>query len=820
MNAASVLGIGLVFTLKDEVSNAASAMTQKFKQLDYVSSETAAKMESSLKGIGSGFKLMGAGAAILTPFAVAVNTAAKFEEQMSSVKAATASSANQMVDIKEVIMKAGQETKFSALEAAQGYEELAKAGVKANLIMTGGLTSALNLATAGNISVADSAILAGGAINAFSKETLNVTIVADTLVGGANSAATSVAQLGQALTQSGGIASAAGLGFNDTISALSVMANNFLVGGDAGTSFKTMLASLQPQTKAAQAEFEKLKLTINGQNQFFKDGKIKGIDQIAQQLQDAVKGKTEEQSSEIFRRLFGSDGVRAALALAKEGAQGIEKMKAQMATFTAAKVAEEKLNNFNGAVTILKSNLETFMIKIGSNFLPILKSFAERVTSVVQSLAAFSDTGFGQFVIKLAASIGVGLVALGGFVSAFHTVKFAMMAIQPVLVMLKGAFASTLVPLLPYIAVGVAVAGAIYGMIKAYQSFTDVLNGNAAPANGFLGFMQKIGGAIHAVIAIWKSATNEGFTLSGKLYEALNSIGLGEFALNIGTWIVRIKAFFGGAVERFENLKNVFGSVWEAFGRIGTAFSPIIDLLAKAGFTIDKLGGDVSIFSQLGGYAFDALTLGIRGIAVALEITANYVTLALEGFMIFYNFVTNTFNEINAHITDFKEGFISLPELFGKIGMAITRNLLEGIQAGWSSITSFLVNSLKALPGGEAVASYFGIGGDTAEGQAKQAAVNQTGLAGSGVSDTEIAPSQASSSFSKKVDNINNASVTKAQQTRETSVAMKELSSAGIANTGQQNTQVNLQPKFNVQIGDRDVAAVIREINELDDARS
>ncbi|WP_338761844.1 phage tail tape measure protein [Bernardetia sp. ABR2-2B] len=819
MNAASVLGIGLVFTLKDEVSNAASKMTQKFKQLDYVSSETAAKMESSLKGIGTGFKMMGAGAAILTPFAIAVNTASKFEAQMSSVKAATASSAEQMESIKEVIMKAGQETKFSALEAAQGYEELAKAGVKADLIMTGGLTSALNLATAGNIRVADAAILAGGAINAFSKETLDVTVVADTLVGGANSAATSVSQLGQALTQSGGIASAAGLGFNDTISALSVMANNFLVGGDAGTSFKTMLASLQPQTKAAQAEFEKLKLTINGQNQFFKDGKIKGIDQIAQQLQDAVKGKTEEQSSEIFRRLFGSDGVRAALALAKEGAQGIEKMKAQMATFSAAKVAEEKLNNFNGAVTILKSNLETFMIKIGSNFLPILKSFAERVTSVVQSLAAFSDTGFGQFVIKLAASIGVGLVALGGFVSAFHTVKFAMMAIQPVLVMLKGAFVSTLIPLLPYIAVGAAVAGAIYGMVKAYQSFTNVLKGNTAPANGFLGLMQKIGGAIHAVIAIWKSATNEGFTLSGELYEALQSVGLGEFALNIGTWIVRIKAFFGGAAERFQNLKNVFGSVWEAFGRVGEAFSPIIDLLAKAGFSIDKLGGDVSTFSNLGKIAFEVVIFPIRAIATALELVANYVTFALEGFIIFYNFVTNTFSQINGYIEQFKGGFISLPQLFGKIGMAITTNLLEGIKASWSSITSFLVNSLKALPGGEAVASYFGIGGDTGEGKAKQAAINQTGLAGSGVSDNTTSPKQANTSFKKKVDNINNASVQKEQTQRQATQIMQEAVQSGqsVSSVAAQKAPI---VNVSVELDGEKIHKNITERTELDDARS
>ena len=152
--------------------------------------------------------------------------------------------------------------------------------------------------------------------------------------------------------------------------------------------------------------------------------------------------------------------------------------------------------------------------------------------------------------------------------------------------------------------------------------------------------------------------------------------------------------------------------------------------------------------------------------------------------------------------------------------MAITRNLLEGIQAGWDSITSFLVNSLKALPGGEAVAAYFGIGGSNAEGQAKQAALSQTGFAGQAQSDTSISPTQASSSFNQKMDSINNASVVKAQQTRQTAQAMETLASAGVESTSNANTQVNLQPKFNVQIGDREVAAIIREMNELDDARS
>ena len=68
MNAASILGIGLVFTLKDEVSSAAEKMTNKFKQLDGVSDQLANKMVTNLKKIGQGTALIGIGASITAPF--------------------------------------------------------------------------------------------------------------------------------------------------------------------------------------------------------------------------------------------------------------------------------------------------------------------------------------------------------------------------------------------------------------------------------------------------------------------------------------------------------------------------------------------------------------------------------------------------------------------------------------------------------------------------------------------------------------------------------------------------------------------------------
>src|SRR5688500_13358371 len=61
-------------------------------------------------------------------FAVAVGASARFDKQMSEVQAATHETAANMDLLRESALQAGADTAFSATEAAQGVEELAKAG--------------------------------------------------------------------------------------------------------------------------------------------------------------------------------------------------------------------------------------------------------------------------------------------------------------------------------------------------------------------------------------------------------------------------------------------------------------------------------------------------------------------------------------------------------------------------------------------------------------------------------------------------------------------------------------------------------------------
>jgi hypothetical protein len=121
------------------------AMKKGLVDVERALDDSITKMQSKL---GSAF----AGAALMSPFVIAVNKARAFEAQLSSIKA-LGTPKDKMGDVEKLSLDMGAATKFSALEAAQGIEELLKAGVKMEDIMKGGLKSTLDMAVAGEISV-------------------------------------------------------------------------------------------------------------------------------------------------------------------------------------------------------------------------------------------------------------------------------------------------------------------------------------------------------------------------------------------------------------------------------------------------------------------------------------------------------------------------------------------------------------------------------------------------------------------------------------------------------------------------------------------
>lgn len=328
----------------------------------------------------AGIAALGAG------LASTITTAANFEQQISAISAVAGAGTTSIEALRAKALELGRDTSFSASEAAAGMEEMVKAGLSIADVMNGGARAALDLAAAGGLSVAEAATVASNAMNAFGLSGDKMAHIADALAGASVASATDVHELGYAMASVGAVANTVGLSFDDTTTAISLLAQAGLKGSDSGTSLKTMLLNLNPSSKSAAAEMRTLGIiTEDGSNKFFDAaGNVKSMSEVAQVLQDSMAGLTKEQQINALQTAFGTDAIRAAAIMAKAGAAGFNEMTAaEAAAGGAQKIAAERLNNFLGSMEKLKGSVETASIMIGSLFLPALKDIADQLTDLV-----------------------------------------------------------------------------------------------------------------------------------------------------------------------------------------------------------------------------------------------------------------------------------------------------------------------------------------------------------------------------------------------------------------------------------------------------
>lgn len=375
----------------------------------------------------SGKVVAGFGAATVAGVGLAVKAYADFDKQMSSVKAATHETAGNMDLLREAAITAGADTSFSAGEAAQGIEELAKAGVTTKDILAGGLKGSLDLAAAGALSVGEAAELSATAMTIFGKNIEDkgklAVHVADLLAAGAGKAQGSVQDLGAALNQSALVAESTGLSIEETTGALAAFANSGLVGSDAGTSFKTMLMSLNPNSAAAASLMNEL-----GIKAYDAQGKFIGMSEYAGVLQEKLKGMSDEQRNATLKTLFGSDAVRAANILYEQGAAGIEKWEGAVNDAGyAAQTAAMMQDNLAGDIEKLGGSIDTVFLKSGSganDFLRGLVSGAEDLVDAIGKIPApILSAGAG-----IAGVVGVAALGAGAFLNLTPKVLDAMEA--------------------------------------------------------------------------------------------------------------------------------------------------------------------------------------------------------------------------------------------------------------------------------------------------------------------------------------------------------------------------------------------------------
>jgi TP901 family phage tail tape measure protein len=364
----------------DEQGKAAETFAQKTARLKREHQEAAAfadKQRQASEKLGKALTVAGAATAAVVGLTVAKYT--QFDQAMSQVRAATMASIDDQKRLSEAALKAGADTAYSAEEAAQAEEELAKAGLSVSSIVGGSLNGALALAAAGQLQVARSAEIMATSLTQFKLPAEQASHVADVLAAGAGKAQGGVEDMALALSYVGPVAAGLKISLEETAGAIAYMASQGILGEKAGTSLRGVIMSLTAPSKIAMETMGQYGIRI-----FDAQGNMKSLAAVSQILQDRLGGLTEAERSAALGRIFGNEQITAARILYQGGAKEIEEWtKAVDDSGYAAEQAAMRQDNLAGDIEKLGGAFDTALIRTGSGANDVLRDMVQVLTGLV-----------------------------------------------------------------------------------------------------------------------------------------------------------------------------------------------------------------------------------------------------------------------------------------------------------------------------------------------------------------------------------------------------------------------------------------------------
>lgn len=446
------MGADLEIVIKGKDAGASKALSNVGDEMDGLqkrSSNLFSRGLSPLKDIMmGGLKVAAAGAAtglgaLAAGIGVSVKAAMDMEQQLADISASMGTTSAETADLKKLITNLGLDPKLkvSASEAADAIGTLGTAGVSVTDILNGAARSTVLLANATGADFGSAAAIASDAMALWKVEAKDLNTVVNGVTATTVASKFGIEDYRLALAAAGGVAATVGVEFDDFNAVIATISPSFSSGSDAGTSFKTFLQRLVPQSNEAagamrglglftgltHSEFEKAEAKIfkyqgqlaaldptsknyeeratklqekikilqsslvEGSNAFFDaNGNMKSMAEISGILNTALGGLSEEQKNEALSTIFGTDAMRAAAAMADTGKVKFESLKATMAKTDAEQQAATRMNTLKGAIEILSGVFETLKIQIGEKFLPVFTSLASK---------------FGEFLTKHADQI-------------------------------------------------------------------------------------------------------------------------------------------------------------------------------------------------------------------------------------------------------------------------------------------------------------------------------------------------------------------------------------------------------------------------------
>lgn len=566
---------------------------------------------------------IGAIAAVGTAiYAGPVKKAAEFQEQMSGVKAISGATTEEIAQLSNKAKDMGASTKFTATEAGQAMEYMAMAGWKTE-DMLGGIEGIMNLASASGEDLASVSDIVTDALTAFGLSASDAGHFSDVLAQASSNANTNVSMMGSTFQKVAPVAGALGYSVEDMSLGIGLMANASIKAEVAGTSLKTALANMAKPTDAQAAAMEKYGISLTNA-----DGSMKSFGDVVKNLRSSLGGLSESEQVAAATTIFGKESFAGMLAIVNASEADFNKLTDAVYNCDGAakQMAETKLDNLNGSITLAKSAFDALQVELGELLLPTLTEGIKKFTGIVNVVTDFVREN--PQAVKTIAKVAVALAGLkvGGLAAklGFLEVKGGILNVQKAFEIIKGI-----------------------GMNKYLQSLTGGFLNFKNIGSGILGFLPIVG-VITTIITVIQLVKNhlqeirafiektfgsEALAIFDKIVAVITSVGdtiKNIFSdSNIGEARNKIQEIFGDkGVQVFDTLVNILGKVKTAVSDVIAFVTTYVVPVAEQVLQViinDVVPGIVSFIQAAAPTIMSIIQSIVDFVGAVIPIIANFI---------------------------------------------------------------------------------------------------------------------------------------------------------------------------------------------------
>lgn len=368
-----------------------TAYKQGLKDAESNASSSTSKIGGAFKTVGKVAKTaMAAGSAAAVAFTkTSIDAGMNFDTAMSQVAATMGTTVDKIGNVEAKAEEMGRTTKYTATEAAEGMNILAQAGLSADEQISG-IGTVLNLASAGAMSLEESASYTAGAVKGFGDSMGNASYYADLMAKGATLANTNVRGLGEAFSGSAATAKNYGQSADSVTLSLLRLAEQNVTGSEASTALNRAMADLYTPTDNASKALDQL-----GVSAYKSNGEAKDFNDLVDELNGSLQGMTAEQKNNALATIFTTQGLQAFNKMTASSDATVQKFwkGIQDSSGSAAQQAATQLDNLKGDITLLSSATEGLELGFYNTFSGAIRGAIKGITSEVSGLAEAMESG-------------------------------------------------------------------------------------------------------------------------------------------------------------------------------------------------------------------------------------------------------------------------------------------------------------------------------------------------------------------------------------------------------------------------------------------